>query len=131
MSHPFRGLLPSDARHGLFLLSSISNQEVFRVLEQRRRDLEIVARVSPELLRSAVAKSFWMFEVNRCRHRRRGGSEIEIDHLRGRNQRERERAHAHDLQKSGRLVRPGTPLGRWDPPRSASKQNALGAVLGG
>lgn len=36
---------------------------MFRVLALRRRDLDIVAHVSPELLQPAVVKSFWMFEV--------------------------------------------------------------------
>ncbi|CAM9847852.1 unnamed protein product, partial [Scytosiphon promiscuus] len=37
-------------------------QEVFRVLALRRRDLDIVAGVSPDLLQPAVVKTFWMFE---------------------------------------------------------------------
>lgn len=41
-------------------------QEVFRILALRRRDLDIVAGVSPELLQPAVVKTFWMFEVCGC-----------------------------------------------------------------
>lgn len=47
----------------LWHISFATNQEVFRVLALRRRDLDIVAGVSPELLQPAVVKSFWMFEV--------------------------------------------------------------------
>lgn len=42
-----------------------STQEVFRALELRRRDIDIVAGVSPELLPAAVVKSFWMLEVRK------------------------------------------------------------------
>lgn len=38
------------------------------MLAVRRRDLHTVARNSPQLLRDAVAKAFWMLEV-RSRHR--------------------------------------------------------------
>lgn len=42
---------------------STQTQEVFRALSLRRRDLDIVARVSPGLLPAAVVKSFWVLEV--------------------------------------------------------------------
>ncbi|CAN0433447.1 unnamed protein product [Ectocarpus sp. 8 AP-2014] len=55
-----------STNYGMLLPSPIArvlHEEVFRVLALNRRDLDIVTRVSPELLQSAVVKSFWMFEV--------------------------------------------------------------------
>eukprot|EP00903_Cladosiphon_okamuranus_P005625 g5593.t1 len=54
----------SEAKDGMLppAISRVLHEEVFRVLTLRCRDLDIVARVSPELLKPAVVKSFWMFE---------------------------------------------------------------------
>ncbi|CAN0434714.1 unnamed protein product [Ectocarpus sp. 8 AP-2014] len=56
----------SSTNYGMLLpapIARVLHEEVFRVLALNRRDLDIVTRVSPELLQSAVVKSFWMFEV--------------------------------------------------------------------
>ncbi|CAN0116633.1 unnamed protein product [Ectocarpus sp. 12 AP-2014] len=56
----------SSTNYGMLLpapIARVLHEEVSRVLALNRRDLDIVARVSPELLQSAVVKSFWMFEV--------------------------------------------------------------------
>ncbi|CAN0481920.1 unnamed protein product, partial [Ectocarpus sp. 12 AP-2014] len=56
----------SSTNYGMLLpapIARVLHEEVFRVLALNRRDLDIVARVSPKLLQSAVVKSFWMFEV--------------------------------------------------------------------